>query len=98
MPNEETFSFPRRVSDEVQWSFDEMIHRPWSCTRELRASSPSVDLYETDDALILEVDLPGVKLNDVRVQIDEHDLVSHRCRVVEHSRIEADFTPWSVRW
>ena len=34
MPNKETFSFPLRLSNEVQRLFDEMIHRPWGSTRE----------------------------------------------------------------
>jgi HSP20 family protein len=36
--------------------------------------APPVDIYETDDALILEVELPGVSKDAVSVEIHEHIL------------------------
>jgi HSP20 family protein len=87
MPNEENFfSFPLRLSNEVQRLYDEMIHRPWGCNRLLRSWSPPVDLYETEDAFVLEADLPGVRSEDVHVRIDGNDLVLQGHRVMEHSR------------
>ncbi len=82
MPNKETFSFPLRLSNEVQRLFDEMIHRPWGSTRELRTWSPSVDLYETDDGYVLEADLPGVKTEDIRIDIDGNELILQGRRVM----------------
>jgi HSP20 family protein len=35
---------------------------------------PPVDIYETDDALVLEVELPGVSTDAVSVELDEHIL------------------------
>jgi HSP20 family protein len=35
---------------------------------------PPVDIYETDDALILEVELPGVSTEAVSVELHEHTL------------------------
>ena len=52
-------SFPMHLSREVERLFDEMIHRPWGFCREIRGWNPPVDLYETDEAFILEADLPG---------------------------------------
>jgi len=85
MPNKETFSFPLRLSNEVQRLFDEMIHRPWGSTRELRTWSPSVDLYETDDGYVLEADLPGVKNEDVRIDIDGNEFILQGRRVMQIS-------------
>ena len=34
-----------------------------------------MDLYETEDAFILEADLPGVKSGDVKMEIVGRDLV-----------------------
>ena len=51
--------------------FDEMIHRPWGAGREARGWNPSVDLYETADAFVLEADLPGVGLENVKVEVPE---------------------------
>ena len=35
---------------------------------------PPVDIYETDDALVLEVELPGVSTNAISVELHEHTL------------------------
>jgi HSP20 family protein len=88
---EEFFSFPLRLSNEVQRLFDEMIHRPWGCNRQPRTWSPSVDLYETEDAFVFEADLPGVKAEVVHVKIDGNDLVLQGHRVMEHSRSDGRF-------
>jgi HSP20 family protein len=81
-------SFPIHVSSEVERLFDEMIHRPWGFCREIRGWNPSVDLYETDEAFVLEADLPGVKLDDVNIEIDDSDLLLQGGRTLEkaHSR------------
>ena len=68
-------AFPMRLSHEVERLFDEMIHRPWGFSREIRGWNPSVDLYETSDAFIAEADLPGVRKEDVTVQVENGDLV-----------------------
>lgn len=35
---------------------------------------PAVDIYETDDALVLEVELPGVSREAISVELHEHTL------------------------
>jgi HSP20 family protein len=35
---------------------------------------PAVDIYETDDALVLQVELPGVSKDAVNVELHEHTL------------------------
>ncbi len=84
-------SFPMHLSREVERLFDEIIHRPWGFCREIRGWNPSVDLYETDDAFILEADLPGVKSEDVKVEIDNKDLVLQGWRVLEKKTGRGEF-------
>ena len=43
-------------------------------TRELRSAIPSVDIYENDDEILLHADMPGVKKEDVSVNIDNGTL------------------------
>ena len=51
---------------EIHTMFDEMIHRPWGAVR----WNPAVDIREDKDAFIIEMDLPGVKTEDVRVLVE----------------------------
>lgn len=37
--------------------------------------SPLVDMYETGDSLVFEIDLPGVKPEDVTVQVMDDELL-----------------------
>jgi len=85
------FPFPIRVSSEVGRLFDEMIHRPWGFRREIRGWNPSVDLYENGDYFLLEADLPGVKLDDVKVEIENGDLVLRGWRALEKPNTHGRF-------
>ena len=84
-------SFPVHLSHEVERLFDEMIHRPWGFCREIRGWNPSVDLYETRDSFILEADLPGVKADEVKVEVHDGDLVLEGQRSIEKSKTEGHF-------
>jgi HSP20 family protein len=71
------------IEDMERW-FDEMWRRPFSALRtpfwagtrtaEFEGFSPSVDVYETDHELIIKCDLPGVKKENVDLDIT-HNLL-----------------------
>jgi HSP20 family molecular chaperone IbpA len=42
--------------------------------RELRTATPSVDIYENDNEILLYADMPGVKKEDISVNIDNGTL------------------------
>jgi HSP20 family protein len=52
--------------------FQDLMHQPWSGKRRPQPSGwqPSVDVRETDEALIVEIDLPGVTRTDVTVEVE----------------------------
>lgn len=89
--HDDLVTFPLRLSQEVERLFDEMIHRPWGCGRELRGWNPSVDLFETPDSFILQADLPGVKGEDVKVEIENGDLVLRGMRSLENIQSDGYF-------
>lgn len=60
------------VEQEVRRLFQELIHQPWG-GRSLPAASgwqPCCDMAETDEAIIVEVELPGVERKDVGVEVE----------------------------
>jgi HSP20 family protein len=87
----DSITFPLHLSHEVERMFDEMIHRPWGFCREIRGWNPSVDLYETEDAFILEADLPGVKPEDAKVEIENGELLLEGWRTLEKSQSHGHF-------
>ena len=48
---------------EIHALFEEMIHKPWAVAR----WNPGVDVRESNEAFLIEMDLPGVKSEDVRI-------------------------------
>jgi HSP20 family protein len=87
----ELISFPIHLSQEVERLFDEIIHRPWGFCREIRGWNPSVDLYETTETFVLEADLPGVKAVDVKVEVQNGDLVLEGQRSLEQNETHGRF-------
>jgi HSP20 family protein len=58
---------------QVDEMFEELIYRPWAIPG--RAGwRPPLDLHETPDAYLVEIDLPGVAPEQVRVLVSERDL------------------------
>ena len=86
-------SLPFRLSQEVDRLFDELIYRPWGSPLRLKPEewNPELDLYETEDAFIVEVDLPGVKETDVSVHVEGGDLVLTGRRVCERATAQCSF-------
>ena len=86
-------SLPFQLSQEVDRLFEELIHRPWGSPLRSKADewNPELDLYETADAFILEVDLPGVKEKDVSVEVDDGDLVLTGRRVCDRVTAQSSF-------
>ncbi len=51
---------------EIHAMFEELIHRPWSTA----CWNPPVDVREDTDAFVIEMDLPGVKAEDIQVMVE----------------------------
>jgi HSP20 family protein len=57
---------------EVRRLFQELIHQSWGygSPSGTHAWQPCADIWETDDSLIVEIELPGVKRQDVAIEVD----------------------------
>lgn len=62
------------LQHQVDQIFEDLIYRPWSIAgpREWR---PAMDLHETPDAYQLDIDLPGVPPDQVRILVREGELL-----------------------
>lgn len=60
------------VQQEVRRLFQELIHQPWGGKGVAEPSrwQPCCDVAETGEAIIVEVELPGVERRDVRVEVE----------------------------
>jgi HSP20 family protein len=54
--------------------FEDVVTRLMSEPRANRPWSPSVDIFETEDALTLKADLPDVKIEDIDVRVEHQTL------------------------
>lgn len=54
--------------------FEDAVARMMSEPRSNRPWSPSVDVFETEDALTLKADLPDVKVDDIDVRVENQTL------------------------
>src|SRR5260370_27354004 len=55
-------------------NFEDAITRMLSEPRGARPWSPSVDIFETENDLVLKADLPDVKLEDIEVRVENETL------------------------
>ncbi|MDH3601686.1 MAG: Hsp20/alpha crystallin family protein [Candidatus Tectomicrobia bacterium] len=61
------------VQQEVRRLFQELVHQPWGGQGLSNSTSwqPRCDMVETDEAVLIDVELPGVKREDVRLEVGD---------------------------
>lgn len=70
-PFESFFHLLRGRVDELMESF---VHRQHPAIARDRAWSPAVDIYETPQALVVFVDIPGMRREEIEVTLQENVL------------------------
>jgi HSP20 family protein len=63
--------------------FEDAVTRLMSEPRASRPWSPSVDILETEDALTVRADLPGVKIEDIDIRVENQTLTISGSRKFE---------------
>ena len=60
------------VQEEVRRLFHELIHQPWGTRSSPPAQlwHPHVDMCETAEAIIVEVEIPGVRREDIHLEVE----------------------------
>lgn len=57
------------LEKQIENAFVELIHKPWGGL-EPESWQPEVDVYEDDDEYLIEADLPGVKPEDFKINVE----------------------------
>lgn len=60
------------VDEQIDQAFDKLIHHPWGLSASAPVWQPDIDIYETADAYLVEVDVPGVSLDKIKVDVNDH--------------------------
>ena len=78
------------IQEKMNRLFEETIHRTEFPDEGVETAlwSPAADVYETPEEIILQVELPGVRLSDVRLEALEG-----KVRVSGHRRANPDVEP-----
>jgi HSP20 family protein len=58
--------------------------------------APAVDVFETNDAVVLKAELPGLSAEDVNVEVDDNVLTISGERVLRDSVERGTTTGWSA--
>ena len=92
---------PWRAIDELQdrlrrWAFGEFV--PPTALGEMIAWTPAVEMAETDDKLLLSVELPGMKRKDIQVTLDDGVLTIRGEKKKEHEEKEKRYHLWERRY
>jgi HSP20 family protein len=73
----------RSLQDEVNRLFSSSVNRAGDNEMMQGSWSPSVDIYENKDQIVLEAELPGMKPEDVHISIENNVLTVHGERKFE---------------
>ncbi|HTY42437.1 MAG TPA: Hsp20/alpha crystallin family protein [Thermoanaerobaculia bacterium] len=78
------------IQEKVNRLFEETIHRTEFPDEGIDAAlwSPAADVYESPDEIVLNIELPGVRLEDVRLEALEGKI-----RVAGHRRADDGIEP-----
>lgn len=81
----------QELRDEMELLARPFLMQPWRRAAKELEWTPTMDVFETNGDLVAKADLPGVKKEDVRVTIEDGDLVIQGTRRVEKEVKETDF-------
>ena len=81
------------LQDRINRIFDESFSRTADLDDDISMSAwkPLVDIYETDEAIILKAELPGIKKEDVSVEVKDNVLTLKGVRTEEKEIKEKNY-------
>ena len=85
------------LREEMDRLFDDAFTRPFSLMREGGSSnwsSPAVDMYQTDQEVVVKASLPGVKADEVQISVND-DILTIKGEI-KHEEEKKDKS-WHIR-
>jgi HSP20 family protein len=76
-PDQSQRADPLRELDDLRSQLDRVLHDTVVGAYSEGAWAPPVDIEETDDAWLVEADLPGVERDDISVELHDGQLAIH---------------------
>ena len=90
------------LQDQVNRLFEENVTRDRTGNADLATWAPPVDIYETENELVLKTDLPGLQDKDIDVRVEGNMLTIHGERKFEkdvnqdnYLRVERAYGPFT---
>jgi HSP20 family protein len=76
---------------ELQREIDRLFDGFFRGTRTEGAFYPAVDVYETKDSVVVEVEVPGMKKDDIKITIEDDVLRIHGEKKVEREEKDRNY-------
>ena len=90
------------LQDQINRLFDDNVTRSHAGHAELASWAPAVDIYETENELVLKADLPDIDEKDLDVRVENNLLTVHGERKFEEKvkkenflRVERSYGPFT---
>jgi HSP20 family protein len=77
------FGFMRRITEELDRAFGPREDLPWLPEHYPKMWAPQIEIFERDEKFIVRVDLPGLKKEDVKIEVTHDELTIEGERKLE---------------
>ena len=90
------------LQDQVNRLFDETFNRGRSTESEMGTWAPAVDIYETEQELVLKADLPEVNEHEIDIRVENNMLTirgerKFQSEVSESNYLRMERALWTVQ-
>lgn len=87
-PAADPFAFMRRITEELDRAFGPREDLPWMPELYPRMWAPQIEVFERNEKFIVRVDLPGLKKEDVKIEVTHDELTIEGERKLEKEEKE----------
>src|SRR4029450_2748845 len=82
-PADDPLAFMRRITEELDRAFGPREDLPWMPELYPRMWAPQIEVFERNEKFIVRVDLPGLKKEDVKIEVTHDELTIEGERKLE---------------